>query len=382
MRRVVSNLLMILPFAAGLVSCVGDVVEIKGQFIGTADSMVYLESFSSLSQGSIIDSAAIDSKGEFRLRFKSEEDEISIYNLICDHSRIPLLLEGGDRVTIKSIGDIVNSYRVEGSHESEQLRLFYQPYLTDIIELNKIASRYSSPRSSEQRKGELAEEYAELYQNIRRRQIEYIVENRNSLASVYAISQRVAGDTYIFNAQSDAIYYRTLIESLEESYPNTKYLNVLQGKLNELELINRISSDITTITLPEIELPDMYGTQHLLTESLGDSVTLLDFWTPEHSGSNISNSELKEIYAKYNEKGFEVFQVALDPMKSRWVAAIQEQRLPWICVNDLNGASSIALRLYNVTSLPANYLIDSEGKIIARNVDLDTLEGLIERSIK
>ncbi len=378
MRSQINSLLVALLAASTLVSCGGSVVEVRGEFITATDSMVYIESFSTLSRGAIIDSASLNSKGEFTLRFKSDEDELSLYNLVYDHYRIPLLLEGGDRVKVKSMGDIVNNYRVEGSAESEQLRNFYQPYVSDITELNRIATKYADPAASEQSREELASRYTKLYHAIRRKQVEYIVENKSSLAAVYAISQRLAGDTYIFNPQSDVIYYRTLLEAIEQSYPESKYLKVLQNRVSELDMINRISEDIATISLPEIDLKDMYGATHKLSESLAE-LTLLSFWSPELGNSNMFNAELKEVYEKYNLLGFQVYQVAIDPMRSRWIKAVQEQELPWICVNDQSGGQSAYLKLYNVTTLPLNYLIDNQGDIIAQNISIDELDIIVEQ---
>ncbi|MFR9668316.1 MAG: TlpA disulfide reductase family protein [Rikenellaceae bacterium] len=380
-KSTVKNILITLPLAMGFISCGGNMIQIKGEFTCGADSMVYIESFSALSQGAIIDSAKLDAKGEFTLKFESEEDELSIYNLIYNHQRIPLLLESGDKISINSIGDVINNYRIEGSGESEQLRNFYQPYVKNITLLNKIATTYADATLSESEKEKLAGRYTELYQSIRRQQIEYIIEHQSSLAAVYAISQRVAGDTYIFNAQSDIIYYKTLIEALEKSYPDTKYLKVLRNRLSELDLVNRLVSDVTITSLPEIELPDMYGTRHKLSESLG-KVTLLEFWSSELGNSNTLNAELKELYEQYSQQGLVIYQVAVDPVKSRWVAAVQEQKLPWISVNDLNGTTSTALRLYNVTTLPANYLINGQGEIIAKDIHQDNLNETIQRELR
>ncbi len=380
-KSTIKNLLLTLPLAAGFASCGGNMIEVKGEFTCGTDSIVYLESFSSLSQGSIIDSAKINSSGSFKLRVKSEEDELSIYNLIYNHQRIPLLLEAGDKVSINSIGDVVNNYRVNGSQESELLRTFYQPYVKNISELNRLATKYANPKISEERKSNLATRYTKLYNDIRRQQIEYIIEHQSSIASVYAISQRVSGDTYIFNAQSDVIYYKTLIDALEVSYPDTKYLVVLRNRLSELNMINRLSSEITETSLPEIELADMYGKQHKLSESLGE-VTLLEFWSTEMGNSNTLNAELKELYEKYHDSGFVIYQVSFDSVKSRWISAVQEQKLPWISVNDLKGASSTYIGQYNLGTLPSNYLINKEGVIIAKNIHQDALEQAIKSELK
>jgi alkyl hydroperoxide reductase subunit AhpC len=93
------------------------------------------------------------------------------------------------------------------------------------------------------------------------------------------------------------------------------------------------------------------------------------------------NADLKEIYAKYHDQGFEIYQVGIDPSKALWINTIQEQQLPWISVSDLRGEASPAVGAYNVQSLPANFLIDREGNIADRNLSGEKLEQAIKKHI-
>ena len=84
--------------------------------------------------------------------------------------------------------------------------------------------------------------------------------------------------------------------------------------------------------------------------------------------SNAINAELKEVYAEYADRGFEIYQIGVDVSKDIWINAVQEQQLPWISVCDFRGRNSPALGLYNVQKLPANFLIDREGIVVARDL--------------
>ena len=74
-----------------------------------------------------------------------------------------------------------------------------------------------------------------------------------------------------------------------------------------------------------------------------------------------------------------IYQVGLDTSRSVWVNAVQQQALPWISVCDFKGPEGIAPRIYNVRSLPANYLINRDGEIVARNVPADKLREAIRK---
>ncbi len=82
---------------------------------------------------------------------------------------------------------------------------------------------------------------------------------------------------------------------------------------------------------------------------------------------NFSKFEEK-IGIKFKDKNFEVLGVSVDENKEKWLKAIEEDGLPWVNVRDVKGTKDDAARLYNVTSVPTNYLIDPNGKIIAKNL--------------
>ena len=70
--------------------------------------------------------------------------------------------------------------------------------------------------------------------------------------------------------------------------------------------------------------------------------------------------------------------MAIDTSKPLWITAVQEQQLPWISVSDLRGRASTALTLYNVQKLPANFLIDRQGTIVARDIYGKSLEEKLD----
>ena len=113
--------------------------------------------------------------------------------------------------------------------------------------------------------------------------------------------------------------------------------------------------------------------------SLEGNVVLIDFWSPSRGNSNALNADLKQLYEKYHDSGFEVYQVAVETSKPMWINTVQEQSLPWISVCDLRGEASPALTIYNVRKLPANYLIDRKGDIVAKDLYGTSLEQQLEK---
>ncbi len=351
-----------------LCSCQSSVVKIEGRFVGNDTKTVYLEQASSL-EGQIIDSTTLDQAGNYTLLVKESPKTPSLYNLIYNGERIPLFLAAGDRVKVTAAGSIISNYTVEGSEESALLRRFYQPFINGAQQLESIALKSADETLSEAERKALIEQYTTEYYRIRRAQLEFLIAEKGSLAAVYAIYQRLPGDRYLFDGESDVVYYREVAEALAERYPESPYLTRLNNDIANMEAQTRLAAQIAEATFPDLEMPDMYGKKVRLS-SLKGQVILLEFWSAELGNSNVLNAELKELYAKYHtaHTPLEIYQVAIDTSKPLWINTVQEQALPWISVSDLRGRASLALGTYNVQQLPTNFLIDKEGTIVARNL--------------
>lgn len=363
-----STVLLTLAAALFLCGCRSSKVKISGRFVGNEAATVYLEQVTPLAQ-SVIDSTLLDKEGNYRLLLKTAPQSPALYNIIYNGERIPLFLAAGDRLTVGSVGNVVRNYTVEGSEESELLRQFYQAFVTGAQNLDKLAMRFSDAGLTEAARQALIKEYTAEYYRIRREQLHFIIEHKASLAAVYALYQRLPGDTYLFNGDSDVVYFRTVAEALEQSYPESPYLQSLLAEITRMDARINLTSHITETGYPDLEMADIYGKKIRLSSLLG-KVVLLDFWSAELGNSNVLNAELKEIYAKYAhaDTPFEVYQVAIDTSKPTWITAVQEQQLPWISVSDLRGKASKALGMYNVQKLPTNFLIDKEGTLVARDI--------------
>jgi peroxiredoxin len=369
-----------LTLLLALSSCQSSKVKISGRFVGSEVKMVYLEQSTVLEQ-QLIDSVALGEDGNFVLLLEnSDQTNPTLYHLVYDNNRIPLLLKGGDNVTVSSAGNALRNYTVEGSEESELLHKFNASYVDGVLKLNDIMSRLTANDLADDARHDLAVEYTKLKNEIKRQQLGFIVENKDHIAAIYALYQRLPGDANLFNGDSDVIYYRTVAEALAESYPDSHYLPLLRSQIARMDAQISLLSQVKETNFPEIAMPDMYGKEQSLS-SLEGKVILLHFWSAAVGNSNAMNADLKEIYAKYHDQGFEIYQVGIDTSKALWINTIQEQQLPWISVSDLRGEASPAVGAYNVQSLPANFLIDREGNIADRNLSGEKLEQAIKKHI-
>lgn len=111
---------------------------------------------------------------------------------------------------------------------------------------------------------------------------------------------------------------------------------------------------------------------------------LLDFWASWCGPCRDENPNLVAAYQKYKDRGFEILGVSLDRagQKKAWVDAIAKDQLSWTQVSDLRGWDNAAAKVYGIRSIPASFLIDPTGKIIARDLKGKDLQEKLEALFK
>lgn len=139
---------------------------------------------------------------------------------------------------------------------------------------------------------------------------------------------------------------------------------------------------------PDMEYPSPDGEMYRLS-SLQGKMVLIDFWAGWCPPCRAENPYLVSTYKKYKEKeftrgdGFTIYSVSLDRTKEEWVAAINDDKLEWeYHVSDLKFWNSVPAAMYQVQGIPANFLIDGNGVIVAKNLRGEALSAKLEEFLK
>ncbi|MCQ4872318.1 TlpA family protein disulfide reductase [Butyricimonas paravirosa] len=132
------------------------------------------------------------------------------------------------------------------------------------------------------------------------------------------------------------------------------------------------------MSAPDFTLPTPEGEDISLLKFLENKkLILVDFWASWCAPCRKEGQNIKAIYEKYHAKGFDVLGVSLDNSAEKWKKAIQEDQTPWMHVSDLKGWKTPLLKLYEFKSIPCLYLIDGQGKIVARDLRGEDLRNKI-----
>ncbi len=119
---------------------------------------------------------------------------------------------------------------------------------------------------------------------------------------------------------------------------------------------------------PDFTLNDVNNMPIALSSLKGHKLLLIDFWAAWCKPCRAENPNVVRIYSEFHRKGFDILGISLDRKKEDWVKAIADDKLPWKQVSDLQYFNGPVTKKYNITSIPANFLLDENGIIVAKNL--------------
>ncbi len=367
-----------------LLSCSrGEKVEITG-FIENADKgMIYLDE-QGIGEIRQIDSVRLKKDGSFKLKDRIENP--TFYNLHTGNQQIiPLLLTPGTSAELQAdMQDFINGYEIYGSEESLYILEMNRTLAVTKRQVDSIRKvLQENPDADEELTRELATSYDEIIEGQRRYSIQFILEHISSMASIYALYQKINDNNFVLNENRDIQLVKITGESLDTIWPGSEHVQALKRDAANLEenlYSQRWRQVVETVesTFPEIRLPDPNGDTIALS-SLKGKVILLSFWASWDQASVSHNIPLKGIYNAYHSRGLEIYQVSFDNEREAWVNAIQFDELPWVNVSELSYPESSVAHIFNLEELPVVFLIDRKGEIVGKNFNRIDLDRNIQR---
>ncbi len=258
--------------------------------------------------------------------------------------------------------DSLKALSIVGSKSQDILKQFKTYYKDTMLKYQGMAtSLEQAEKSKDTKQVELLNVQIEALNNDYMKYLRTTVsDNKKSVVGLYLLLSQLANDM-------SAAELDSTLATFDSSLKASVYMTELNKKLTAKK-----NFDIGK-QAPDFTLNDPNGKPVSLASFKGKYV-LLDFWASWCSPCRGENPNLVKAYKKYNPQGFEIFGVSLDDSKDNWLKGIKEDNITWTQVSDVKGWKCEAARLYSIESIPASFLLDKEGVIIAKNLRGEELE--------
>ncbi len=319
----------------------------------------------------IIDSAFLNDKKEFSFTRKSVDADF--FNLSVGDKLIILIAKNGDEMELNIQGIQTQSdYVVSGSDDTEKVHDFsviatkYASLFNDIQrEFVDQVSKDSTLQDSLRKV--LLPRFEENMRTYSKKTTEFGLANSTNLAGFYAMGT--------LDQENNEQVLITYAENIKGKFKNNTAVDQF---LKRMEAIKPVSIGQLA---PSFEMASSDGKVVKLSDFKGKYV-LLDFWASWCGPCRAENPNVVKTYLAFENKKFTILGISLDDDKVSWLKAIKDDKLTWTHVSELKRWESPIANLYKIEGIPANFLLNPEGKIIAKNLRGEALTKFLSQTLK
>lgn len=294
--------------------------------------------------------------GSFAL--KGSLPEPALYQLVLNNEAPKYLFLENASVKISGTKADIKNLKVEGSATHKDFALFEQTFNPLFGTLNAVVTNANN--APEDKREGLMKQYTAALGNIQNELVKFIGARSNSPVSLFAVSVTMQAAENITDVEKR---FSLLNESLRNS-PAGKEIGayIAQAK------VGAVGTDAVDFTQNDV------NDKPVSLSSFKGKYVLVDFWASWCRPCRMENPNVVKVYNKFKNKNFTVLGVSLDQQKEAWVNAIAKDNLTWTNVSDLQFWNNSVAQLYKVQSIPQNFLIDPNGKIVAKDLRGSDLE--------
>ena len=317
---------------------------------------------------------AIVFNGTFRFKGEIKGAEMRALTIDGVRGQTSVFIEPGN-INIEIYKDSIHKSKVEGTYNNKVFNDYKNKYQekTEAIEAVK-AEFLSSEKDSEGLKA-LQKKGDSLRAQLKNFGFEFIEDNNDSDFSLFILEGLTNQKGFDLELATKAY------ESIETSIKTKNETNqLISNRIKEKIESNPNKSKIKIgMKAPDFTAPNPQGEQITLSKING-KVIIVDFWASWCKPCRIENPNLVKLYDTYHSKGLEIISVSLErgDQKAFWIEAIKKDQLSWYNVSNLKFWQDPIAQAYSVNSIPATFILDENGTVIAERLRGSELEAKIK----
>ncbi len=329
---------------------------------------VYLETQSET--GAVAKDTAVVENGKFELKGNSLLPDVGFVRIENQDGMVPVILEEGS-ITLNYQTDTIQNSSVSGTMNNDK----FQSYNNESKAIFKKLTAFQKTNQETMMKARqtndtvtinaLVKEFNSYQEEMNELSKKFIDKNPDAFLSVLLL------ENFLMRQYLKPEEVKSYYDKLDKKLYETKSAQSIKKNLDSMLSLSQGKP------APDFSAPSPEGKTISLKESLG-KVTIIDFWASWCKPCRIENPNVVALYKEFNSKGLNIIGVSLDKDANSWKEAIAKDGLTWAQVSNLKHWQEPIAQLYNVQSIPATFILDNKGNIVARDLRGEELKAKVK----